>query len=108
LTGSAASRATALTPVAAPRRLSCASVVTPIRSSRCASSGARPSASSGVERAADIEIVFSSIIGLVTVVKSSVMTLAPVSFAPAERSRTWPCPSISTNTLSSRCSSLSA
>src|SRR5262249_54701611 len=105
---SSARRATVFTPVDPLRRSSCARLVTPSFSRRICSCGSSPSLSSGVERVAASETVFSSIIGFVMVVKSIASVLAPASLGPAARSRTCPWASMSTNTFSSRCSSRSA
>src|SRR5262245_26900505 len=107
-TGSSARRATVFTPVDPLRRSSCARLVTPSFSRRICSCGSSPSLSSGVERVAASETVFSSIIGFVMVVKSIASVLAPASLGPAARSRTCPWASMSTKTFSSRCSSRSA
>ena len=106
--GTSDKRDTAVTLVLPLSLSSCAKLVTPRRSSRAASSLLKPSMFSGGERELASDTVFSSIIGLVMVVKSMLMRLAPVSLPLLARSRTLPVGSRSTNTFSSRCSSLSA
>ena len=88
--------------------LSCAAFLTPIFASCRCSSRASPSSSSVGACAISIEIVFSSIIGRVMVVKAIDTVLAPASFGPAGRKVTRPWASISTKTFRSTLKSLSA